>query len=183
MLIYIIITSVLCTVLIHAHEFSTVCTDLSTSVTIEAPALQCQLWTVSVHTTPSPRQRTWPCQWCPVDLREKTQATSVAWGEGEEDSSMDANEAVIDTTSWHLTVIWVTTVQAWVGERHTRGRNPSGRKGEERGQSVPNRERESCEGQRQWLRIIQYTAVEMHTLLADRVGVCSVINIAIALCD
>ena len=72
MLISIIITSVQCTV----------CTDLSTLVTIEAPALQCQLWVVSVHTTPSPRQRTWPCQWCPVDLREKAQATSVE-GRGE----------------------------------------------------------------------------------------------------
>ena len=111
---YIIITSVQCTVVIHVHEFSTVCTDLPTLVTIEVPALQCQLWAVSVHTTPSPRQRTWPCQWCPVDLREKAQATSVE-GRGErrgeafdgshERSFMDANEAVTNTTSWQLTVI------------------------------------------------------------------------------
>ena len=56
-----------------------------------------------MHTTPSPRQRTWPCQWCPVDLREKAQATSVE-GRGErrgeafdgshERSFMDANGAV-----------------------------------------------------------------------------------------
>ena len=64
-----------------------------------------------MHTTPSPRQRTWPCQWCPVDLTEKAQATSVE-GRGErrgeafnEHSNMNANGALSDTTSQQLRVM------------------------------------------------------------------------------
>ena len=70
-------------------------------------SVSCEL---SVHTTPSPRQRTQPCQWCPVDLREKAQATNVE-GRGERRGYWRQSWTLLqmgqlsNTTSWQLRVM------------------------------------------------------------------------------
>ena len=129
-----------------------------------------------MHTTPSPRQRTWPCQWCPVDLREKAKATSVE-GRGER---RGLQRALFHGRKWgsdqhHILTTkgnaqrqpcrheWVRDIPGGGTLLARRGRNGASRYRTGRGRAARDRDN-GC------MRLITYIAVEMHALLRYQVS-------------